>query len=314
MPAVLTFTPNPCIDKIVSVPALTPDRKLHCTINMHQPGGGGINVARVLTRLGLPVTALFPSGGSSGHMLQELLKEEGVAAESIPVALNTRENIILTETSTGRQYRLGMPGDSFSAAEWGHCLDKIRGAKEIQYLVVSGSFPSGTPDDILVKLAAIAAASEIRLVVDSSGKTLKDAVNAGVFLLKPNLSELASLAGKEELNEQQAIEAARKLVSDKRCEVVVISMDARGAILVSAAECWRAIPPVIRPRSTVGAGDSMVGGIVYSLFKDDSLPNALRMGVACGTAAVMNPGTTLCKPEDVAMLSDQIQLLPLAIP
>lgn len=313
MSVILTFTPNPCIDKIVSVPVMLPDRKLQCTIDMRQPGGGGINVARVLKRLGSTVTAMFPAGGSPGEMLQQLLTEEGVDTDIIQVAHITRENIILTETSTQRQYRLGMPGESFSEAEWQQCLQKIREVKGIQYLVVSGSFPAGTPGNILHELSAMAKVNDWRLVVDSSGKTLQEAVKAGVFLLKPNLSELASLSGASELNEYQAIEAARWLVREKHCEMVAVSMDARGALLVTETECWRAIPPVIKPKSTVGAGDSMVGGLVYSLSKGNSIQDALRMGVACGTAAIMNPGTTLCKPEDVGMIYNEVQLLALAV-
>lgn len=314
MSVILTFTPNPCIDKIVSVPVLLPDKKLHCSIDMQQPGGGGINVARVLKRLGMPVTALFPAGGSSGDLLQQLVRQEDVETETIPVLHATRENIMLTELSTHRQYRLGMPGEPLSAAEWALCLQRIKTAEGVRYLVVSGSFPTAAPEKFFTELAVIAKEKQLRLVVDSSGNTLQEAMKAGVFLLKPNLSELASLSGASELNEYQAAEAARWLVQEKHCEIVVVSMDARGAILVSENECWRAIPPVIKPKSTVGAGDSMVGGLVYSLCKSNSLQEALRMGVACGTAAIMNPGTTLCKPEDVGMIFNEIQILPLQLP
>ena len=313
MPGILTFTPNPCIDKIVSVPVLLPDKKLHCTIEMRQPGGGGINVARVINRLGLPVTALFPSGGSTGDLLQQLLHDEGVTTIESPVAHVTRENIMLTEKTSNRQYRLGMPGEALSAEEWDLCLQNIRKVSGLEYLVVSGSFPERSPKNIFKQIAVIAKEKGWRLIVDSSGASLREAVNETVFLLKPNLSELAYLTGKEELSESQAIEAARSLVREKHCEVVVVSMDARGAILVSDRVCIRAIPPVIKPKSTVGAGDSMVGAMVYSLCRGADLEEVLRMGVACGTAAIMNPGTTLCKPADAINIHNDIQLLPLGV-
>lgn len=311
MSSVYTFTPHPCIDKIVSVPVLKPDKKLYCAVDAQHPGGGGINVARVIRRLGLHSTALFPAGGSTGILLQRLLEEEKVATEVVQANNPTRENIILTETATQRQYRLGMPGGNMTMKEWDDCIMAIRKVQDLQYLVVSGSFPGDEPPDIFQQLAAIAAEKNARLVVDSSGKSLKAAIDAGVYLIKPNLSELAALCGKKELNEFQVIEEARKLVRNGNCEVVVVSMDAHGAILVSADQCFRAIPPVVKPKSSVGAGDSMVGGLVYSISKGHGLDDALRMGVACGTAAIMNPGTTLCKAEDAGVIYNETQLITL---
>lgn len=312
--AIYTFTPNPCIDKSLSVPVLLPDKKLHCTIDRVQPGGGGINVARVIKRLGLPVTALLPAGGPAGHLLQGLLNTEAVDLMVIPTEHATRENIIVTETATQRQYRLGMPGEPLTDEEWHQCIDVLAHADNLSYLVVSGSLPERTPPDLFLRIVAIARSHNIKLVVDSAGASLRAALEAGVYLVKPNLSELATLCGKQALNEYQAVEAAKQLVDSKQAMVVVVSMDARGAILVSANECYRAIPPVIKPRSSVGAGDSMVGGLVFCLSKGGTLREALRLGVACGTAAIMNPGTTLCLPTDVDAIRQEVQVFPLLVP
>lgn len=312
--SIYTFTPNPCIDKSISVPVLLPDKKLHCTIDRVQPGGGGINVARVVKRLGLPVTALLPAGGPAGHLLRELLETEAVDLQVVPTQHITRENLIVTETATQRQYRLGMPGEPLTEEEWRQCIDAIEHAANLSYLVVSGSLPEGAPPDLFLRIAAIARNKDVRLVVDSAGASLRAALEAGVYLVKPNLSELASLCGKQALNEYQAVEAAKRLVDSRQAMVVVVSMDARGAILVSANECYRAIPPVIKPRSSVGAGDSMVGGLVFNLSKGGNLRETLRLGVACGTAAIMNPGTTLCQPADVDTIRQEVQLFPLLLP
>ncbi|WP_164735334.1 1-phosphofructokinase family hexose kinase [Pseudoflavitalea rhizosphaerae] len=311
MTQVLTFTPNPCIDKIVSVPVLIADKKLYCSVLMRQPGGGGINVARVIRRLGASVKALFPSGGSTGGLLEDLLREEDIQSGVVKVVHSTRENIMLTETTTNRQFRLGMPGEALSDEEWRQCIRMIRDEADCRYIVISGSLPDQAPSDLMLQIAAIAREKRARLIVDSSGETLKAAVKEGAFLLKPNLSELASLAGKQELNESQAVEEAKKLVDNKCCEIVVVSMDARGALMVTGQECYHAIPPVVKPKSSVGAGDSMVGGMVYSLLQGNSLPDVFRMGVACGTAAIMNPGTTLCEIEDVTAIFDQVRILPI---
>ena len=311
MSSIYTFTPNPCIDKSVSVPVLQPEKKLHCTVDLLQPGGGGINVARVIKRLGLQPVALFPAGGSTGELLAQLLKEEGISTELVVTARPTRENIILTETATHKQYRLGMPGEPLSEKEWQQCLEAIDRTEALQYLVVSGSFPGDDPMDLFNRFAGIAAKKEVRLVVDTSGQSLQAALRAGVFMVKPNLGELASFCGKKELNEYQVVEEARALVQKGYCEIVVVSMDARGAVLVSANGSFRAVPPVIKPKSNVGAGDSMVAGLVYSLFEGYSLEDTLKMGVACGTAAIMNPGTSLCKVEDAGVIFNETQLIEL---
>lgn len=311
MASIITVTFNPCIDKSVSVPALIPDKKLHCAVLQLEPGGGGINVARVIKRLGLPVTAIYPAGGSTGELLGHLLEKEAVTTLKIASTHPTRENIILTETATHKQYRLGMPGEPLKPAEWNACLQEIKGAEDVRFIVVSGSNPDNAPSDLFLQLASIARQKEAKLVVDTAGGSLKMAVSAGVYLVKPNLSELAELAGKKELDEGQVRKEASRLIADGHCSIVVVSMDARGAMLVTADECYRAIPPIIKPKSSVGAGDSMVGGLVYSLSRGKSLQEALQMGVACGTAAIMNPGTNLCKLEDIEKIYNEVQLFSL---
>ncbi|WP_276482241.1 1-phosphofructokinase family hexose kinase [Paraflavitalea pollutisoli] len=314
MAGIYTFTPNPCLDKSISVPVLLPDKKLHCTIDQVQPEGGGINVARVLKRLDLSAIAVLPAGGPTGDRLRQLLDDEGVDSLLVPAVHSTRENIILTESATQRQFRLGMPGEPLTHPEWEQCLDVLAHAGGMEYLVVSGSLPEGAPTDLFHRIASIVQHQHARLIVDSAGSSLQAALQAGVYLVKPNLSELAGLYGKTALNESQALEAARRLVDKGQANIVVVSMDARGALLVTVDECYRAVPPVIKPRSSVGAGDSMVGGLVYALSKGFSLRDVLRRGIACGSAAIMNPGTTLCRPSDVLAIEAEVQLFPLLLP
>lgn len=311
MTSVVTITFNPCIDKSVSVPALIPDKKLHCAVHQLEPGGGGINVARVIKRLGLPVTAIYPAGGSTGELLGHLLEKEAVTSFKIDATHPTRENIILSETATHKQYRLGMPGELLSVEEWQACLQAISQSEDVSMIVVSGNIPDNAPRDLFRQIAFIAREKQAKLVVDTAGESLLMAIRVGAYLFKPNLSELAELVGKKELNEFQIKEEAQRLIASGHCKVVVVSMDARGALLITAEECYRAIPPIIKPKSSVGAGDSMVGGLVYSLSLDKPLQEALQMGVACGTAAIMNPGTSLCKPEDVERIYNEIQVFSL---
>lgn len=289
---------------------MLPDKKLYCTVRQLDPGGGGINVARVITRLGQSVTAIYPSGGTAGHLLNQLLAKEKVDACAIPVGQATRENISLTEEATQKQYRFVMPGEPLNTNEWEACMTTLNQLQHVQYIVVSGSVPDHAPKHLLWQLAGIARLKKARLVVDTSGDTLRKAVQAGAWLIKPNLAELAALAGKKELNEFQAMEEARKLIMEGQCSIVVVSMDARGALLVTSTACYRAIPPVVKPKSSVGAGDSMVAGLVHSLSIDRSLEEALQMGVACGTAAIIKEGTSLCEEEDVYRILNHIRTFP----
>lgn len=311
MPAIITVTFSPCIDKSVSVPALVPNKKLHCAIDHLEPGGGGINVARVVKRLGIFATAIYPAGGSTGELLDHLLEKELVSTLKIATTHSTRENIMLTETATHKQYRLGMPSEMLSVEEWHACMQAISQVEDVSFMVISGSIPENAPHDLFRQIASIAREKQAKLVVDTAGKSLLMAIRVGAYMIKPNLSELAELAGKKELEEGQVRKEASQLIAGGHCSVVVVSMDARGALLITADECYRAIPPIIKPKSSVGAGDSMVGGLVYSLSLGKSLQEALQMGVACGTAAIMNPGTSLCKPEDVERIYPEIQIFPL---
>ena len=302
MPKIVTITFSPCIDKTTSVPELMPEKKLRCASPKLDPGGGGINVARVINRLGEKAIAIYPAGGYTGKHFNALLEKENVQAIIIETRNETRENIIVVDESANQQYRFGMPGTEMSNDEWSECLKAIEEISDVEFIVASGSLPPGVPLDIYARLAKIAKKKNAKLIVDTSGEALKYASEEGVYLLKPNLGELASLSGLEKINDKQAENIAKDLIKKGSCEIIVISMGEKGAMLVTKDETHFADPPVVKRKSTVGAGDSMVAGIVFSLSKKRSLDEVLRYGVACGTAATMNPGTELCKKEDVEKL------------
>jgi 6-phosphofructokinase 2 len=299
---IVTVTLNPCIDKSTTVGAMAPEKKLRCEAPVFEPGGGGINVARAIKKLGGEALAIYPSGGHSGIFLDQLLQEEGVPTKIIKTQSYTRENLIVLEKTTNNQYRFGMPGPALSEGEWKQCLQMIEEENNIDFIVASGSLPPGVPTNIYAQIAAIAKKKGAKLIVDTSGKALQDAVDEGIFLLKPNLAELSSLAGREEINAELVDDVAREIIDRGGCEVVVVSLGAAGAMLVSKNEIIQATPPAVKKRSTVGAGDSMVAGIVLSLSRGWELKDALRYGVATGTAATMNHGTELSQLKDVECL------------
>lgn len=302
MSAVVTVTFSPCIDKSASVPVLVPEKKLQCSYPKLEPGGGGINVARALKRLGIQATAIYPSGGYSGKFLDHLMQKEGIPSVVIETEKETRENIIIVDESTNNQYRFGMPANALSEGEWKKCLAAVEAMDQVNFLVVSGSIPPGVPLNLFKELSALANMKKARLVVDTSGPALKEAVKLGVYMLKPNLGELSTLAGTSRIDINMAEETARAVIDKYGCGAIVVSMGKDGAMLVTREGSFSVKPPDVPRKSTVGAGDSMVAGIIYSLVNGNSLDQALQYGVACGTAATMNAGTELCHKEDADRL------------
>lgn len=302
MSSIITITFSPCIDKSTSVPSLIPEKKLQCAAPKTEPGGGGINVARAIKKLGGEAIAVFPSGGYTGKFFNHLLEKENIPSVIIEITHETRENIIVLDESTNNQYRFGMPGTVLIEQEWKQCLKAVEELNDAEFIIASGSLPPGVPLDIYAQLAKIAKNINAKFIVDTSGEPLKYAADEGVYLLKPNLGELSSLAGKKELQPNDIKDIARGIIAKGKCEVMVVSMGAAGALLITNDIAEIFIPPPVKRKSTVGAGDSMVAGIIYLLSKGKSLVEAVQYGVACGTAATMNSGTELCRKEDADFL------------
>lgn len=302
MAAIITITLNPTIDKSTTVDALAPEKKLHCSPPVFEPGGGGINVARAVKKLGGEATAIYFAGGYNGILLKRLLEEENVDSLIIETKKDTRENLIVVDKATNLQYRFGMPGPQIEESEWQKCLSIVDEMQDVKFIVASGSLPPGVPKDIFARMAAIAKKKNAKLIVDTSEEALKLAAKEGMYLMKPNLGELSSLVDKEELNVESVETVAKQILNQDKCEVIVISMGSAGAMLVTTDLCKQIVPPPVKRRSTVGAGDSMMAGIVLSLSKGWDIVEATKYGVACGTAATMNSGTELCKLDDVESL------------
>ncbi|HSN07860.1 MAG TPA: hexose kinase [Hanamia sp.] len=307
MPAIVTITFNPAIDKSTTISTLIPEKKLKCSPPVFEPGGGGINVARAIKKLGGNATAIYLAGGYSGKFLTQLLEEERINSIVIETAHHSRENLIVLDISSNLQYRFGMPGPVTNENEWRQVLEEIEKMNDVRFIVASGSLPTGVPKDIFARIADISKRKKAKFIVDTSGEALKDAVDEGVYLLKPNLSELSSLAGKEELNGNEVEEFAKSLIAKGKCEVIVVSLGATGALLVTKDIIHHIIPPPVKKNSTVGAGDSMLAGIVLSLSENKSLLEAAQYGVACGTAASMTYGTQLCRLSDAEKLYAEIR-------
>lgn len=307
MTRIATLTFNPALDLFTTTERVVDTHKLRCGLAQRHPGGGGINVARVLHRLGADCVAVYPAGGPSGALLRELLDAEQVRSHCVTIAGETRESFSVHELASGRDWRFVLPGPELSPAEWQACWDAMQAlATGTGWLVASGSLPPGAPADCHARLARLARERQWRLVVDASGPALAAALAAGVYLAKPSLRELRELSGRPLLAPGDWLAAARELVRDGRAEIVAVSLGAQGALLATREGAFRAEGLAVHVASTIGAGDSFTAGLLWALDAGEPVDEALRYAVAAGSAALLTPGTALCQPADVRRLRSRV--------
>lgn len=309
MTDIVTLTLNPCVDVSTTTPRVQPIRKLRCTEPRREPGGGGINVARVLRRLGSEVLAVHTAGGASGAQLVALLRAEEVPGLVLPIAGETRESFHVHATEAAEEYRFVMPGPTLQAGEWQACLQEVVALQPApRWLVASGSLPPGVPEDFYARLAHHCRSRGMRLVLDASGPALAAALAEGVYLCKPSLGELRGLSGEALAEPAQWHAAAQQLVAGHRAEVVVLSLGAEGALLAARDTLVQAPALPVVARGAIGAGDSLVAGLVHGLAGGASLREAFALGMATSAAAVLHTGTALSQPQDVARLRPLVVL------
>ncbi len=305
---IITLTLNPCVDKSTAVESVASEIKLRCDFPTFHPGGGGINASRAINNVGGDSLAVYASGGSAGQTLKSLLDIEGIRQELVVTQSWTRENLIVFEKSTTLQYRFGMPGLPLSEAEVQACVEATLAHKPA-YLVASGSLPSNVPTDFYVRLATQLQGTSTRLIVDTSGEALAKMKGANAYLLKPNINELEQLSGETFEGEEHLIRVAKRLIAENMAQVLVVSLGGSGALLVSEGIVAHLRPPVVPIKSKVGAGDSMVGGLTWALSQGRDIVDAVRFGIACGTATVMTEGTELCRKSDVDAIYPRVTVL-----
>ncbi|MDX2376553.1 1-phosphofructokinase family hexose kinase [Microbacterium sp. LRZ72] len=305
---IVTLTMNPALDISSSVERVRPEHKMRCGPARSDPGGGGVNVSRAMQNLGGSPVTVYPLGGTIGAAYQGFAADAGVAGHVVQISGETRESFTVDETATGDQYRFVLPGPTLSEDEWRACLEVVvERLPHGGYLVASGSLPPGAPTDFYAMIARAVAAHDVRLVVDASGRPLRDALAEGVFLIKPSRDELAELVGVDrELRPDEQLSAAHDLISAGRTQVVALTLGSAGALLVSADRSLRLPTPKVKVASPVGAGDAFLAALVLRLAEGRPLDEAFTTAVAAGSATAMMPGTQLCRAEDVARLEAEL--------
>ncbi|MGM0574132.1 MAG: 1-phosphofructokinase family hexose kinase [Myxococcota bacterium] len=312
MKPIVTLTINPALDSFTSADEVRSRIKIRCDAPRFDPGGGGINVARAVRRLGGDALAHYPSAGHTGLLLDDLLAREGVTCCAHRVEGTTRQSFHVLDRSTRREYRFVPPGPELSGADWRACLDDLGSREDApEWIVASGSLGPGVPDDFYARAARAAADLGARFVLDSSGPPLREALGAGVYLAKPNRREFAAAYDLDPDDEEALGRRARSLVEDGCVDVLVVTLGGDGALLTWAEGQLRAHTPSVELQSDVGAGDSFVGGLTLALARGESMEDAFRAGVAAGTAALLTPGTELCRREDADRLRDEVRVEPL---
>jgi len=304
-----TLTMNPAIDISTSVDRVTPIHKLRCASAQRDPGGGGINVARVIFRMGGNVTAIYPTGGATGQALHKLVTAEGIDSITNEISDETRLSFTALENETGEEYRFVLPGPAYSQSECRACLDTFTSLSDRpDFIVVSGSLSPGLPEDFYADIVHIMKARGTKVVLDTSGPALRAALREGLYLIKPNLRELRELTGAPLEDQVSWIAACQDLVSTGQAELVALTLGDKGALLVSHDFVLRAPALPIQPVSAVGAGDSFTGAMVWALANGAEIKNAFCYGVAAGSAALLTSGTGLCTRNDVERLYHDVKV------
>lgn len=297
-PRIVTLTLNPSIDIACEAEKVQPIRKIRTMNERQDPGGGGINVARVVTAFGGDALALVLAGGVTGQFLAELLDEGGVPHRTIPIAGRTRISQTVLERSSGLEYRFTPEGPEIAEAEWQAALDAARQA-EGGWLVASGSLPRGVPTDVYARAARTAREKGQRFVLDTSGEALREALAEKPDLIKPSLGEFEALVGRK-LPDRAAQEAAAlALVREGKAGMVALTLGRDGAILATAERAVFLPALEVEVRGAVGAGDSFTAAMVMALARGRPPEEAFAWGVAAGAAAVSSPGTA--HPERAAV-------------
>jgi 6-phosphofructokinase 2 len=295
---IVTLTMNPALDITTNADVVRPIDKIRCAGARYDPGGGGINVARIANVLGASVSAVFPAGGPTGGLVTELVGESGVPFDLVMIADSTRESFTVNERSTGQQYRFVLPGPQVTLAEQAQCLDHLRqAAASAQFVVASGSLPPGVLPDFYQRVANLCRELGALLILDTSGGGLTH-VSSGAFIVKPSLRELREFFGRELATEADQFAAAHELIERGLTQAVVVSLGSDGALLATSncSQRFSAVP--VRSGSGVGAGDAMVAAITVGLSRAWPLDKSVRFGIAAGAAMLMTPGTAPCTRAD----------------
>ncbi|MDD1679003.1 MAG: 1-phosphofructokinase [Methanomicrobiales archaeon] len=300
-----TITPNPALDRTIWLDRLQDEITNRIEREERFPGGKGIGVSRVLKELGVYNHVLGFAGGFHGAELEARLLEGGIQCDFTPIEEETRSNIVIHERSTGRQLLLSSKGPRVYPQEIDRFCSDLASIKDPTLVSIGGSLPAGLKPEVYHTLVDQLKCRGAKVILDAEGEALAEGLSAGPYAIKPNLRELSLALGRKFSDLSGIIDAAEEL-REKGAEVVLVSMGAKGILLVSRTTRLLASPPPVKVKNTIGAGDSAVAGFIYGITQAYDLETCLRYAVAAGTATTLREGTALAEREDVMRLFPQI--------
>ena len=305
---IATITINPSLDQHITVDGLEIDGTNRWSRLHRYAGGKGIDVSRAVHEMGGRTIAYGFIGGPVGRAVEILLDEEEVPFSFTPIERETRTNFIITDSKSWRQTRIDAPGPHIAKSEFERFQRKmLRMRPSPDLIVMGGSLPPGVPGNVYYSIIMEAKKFGVRAILDSEGQWLVEGIKAKPYLVKPNVKEAEGLLGRELPDEDAIIMGALDIV-DMGVEIAVISRGEEGIIAATDKEVFKAVPPEVKVKSAVGAGDCTIAGLALKLANEESLTKACRLAVALGTAAVLTPGTELARKTDVMELLPQVKV------
>ncbi len=307
---IVTVTPNPVLDRTLTVPRIVFDEVIRATASRLDWGGKGFNVSRALQALGVDSVAMGFIGGATGQMLERGLSDVGIVTDFVHIVGETRTNIVITDVDAERYVKVNEVGPTVRAEESAAFLDQVRErVRPGDIWVFSGSLPPGVPRDFYAQPIALVQTGRAKALLDSSGEPLWLGCAAGPYLVKPNTVEAEETTGQEINSDADALSAAEFFLH-QGVELVALSLGADGLLLASKQRAVWARPPRVRARNPVGAGDALLAGIAWALERGLPLEEVARWGVATGTAAAVREGVSVGTRAEVEALYEQIRIDP----
>ena len=301
------MTLNPAIDRTVTADRLVFDDRAYIKSEGESAGGRGLNASAVLHSWGAPTLAIVPSGGAHPQRFETHLAARGFAYEIVPTANDVRSNLIITDRQ-GMTVKLNSPGPALSGEELTRIEEAVRrrlpGAT---WLLLCGSLPPGVPSSYVRRLIVAAREAGVKVLVDTDGEQLQDAMLERPTAVTPNRNEASSLLNKALITRQHFRGAALRM-REMGPESVVLSLGSRGAIGVRGNEVVEAVPPRIDAVCPIGAGDALNAAYVWAIEQTGNFADAVRWAVAAGTAATRLPGVSFPTLEQARDVYEQIEL------
>lgn len=301
---IVTVTPNPAVDRTVSVRGFTVGTTNRAVAERIDIGGKGINVARHLARLGCDVVATGFLDAGDFHRVLQTLAVQGIQTDFVRVAGNTRMCLKILDSATEQETEINESGPPLAPEAVPALLETLRAlASRCAVMVFSGSLPPGAPANLYARAIELAAAAGARTILDAAGDALRYGIAAKPDLVKPNRAEAEELLGVPLGNAAELVAGAKRLV-EYGARTAVISLGPDGAICASAAGVWRGRAPHITARNTVGAGDAMVAALAWAVMRSLATPEALRLAMALGSATAASHEPVPAKGDLDALLAD----------